>query len=422
MSKAQGASTAAGERPDDRKAKSAILIAAAGGHGLSHFIYQGFLVALPTVKDALGIGPVGVGAIMTARELASGFAALPGGVICDRLQRYWGLILAACMAGFGLGWLVVSLSPSYLALIAGMVLLSVSSSLWHLPAMAALSQRFSDRRGAALSIHGVGGAVGDVVGPVLTGVLLGTLTWRGVISAYAVGPLLLVPVVARVFRDTSWLRGSEQARSDLRTQVRATRELLKDALVWRINLVSCLRGMCYQAYTTFLPLFLAEEVGFDSRGVGFHLGLLFSVGIVASPVMGHLSDRVGRKAVLVPTLIGLCVLSVLLALYGQGLALTAIILLLGLFIRSDYSLLSAMVLDVVGEGVATTTLGIMSFARFVVGAVSPLIAGVLYERTGMRAVLYYAAGIYALAAVLLLTTRLRRAGVPDGVPAMDGGR
>ena len=113
----------------------------------------------------------------------------------------------------------------------------------------------------------------------------------------------------------------------------------------------------------------------------------------------------------VPALLGLCVLSVMLALYGQGIALTIIIVLLGLFIRSDYSLLSAMVLDVVGKGVATTTLGVVSFTRFVIGAISPLIAGVLYERMGMDAVLYYAAGIYALAAVLLLTTRLQSAQV-----------
>jgi MFS family permease len=166
--------------------------------------------------------------------------------------------------------------------------------------------------------------------------------------------------------------------------------------------------MCYQAYTTFLPLFLAEEVGFDSRGVGLHLGLLFAVGIVASPLIGHLSDRVGRKAVLVPALLSLCALSVLLARFGQGMALTAIILVLGLFIRSDYSLLSAMVLDVVGKGVATTTLGIVSFTRFALSGISPLIAGVLYQRLGMDAVLYYAAGIYALAAVLLWTIQLPR--------------
>jgi predicted MFS family arabinose efflux permease len=402
-------STAVRERTEEGRNKSLILVAAAGGHALSHFIYQGFLVALPAVKSALGIGAVEVGAIMTARELSAGVASLPGGMICDRLQRHWGLVLAACMAGFGLGWVVVGLAPSYWVVIAGMVVLSVASSLWHLPAMAALSQRFADKRGTALAIHGVGGAVGDVAGPDLTGLLLSFLTWRDVISAYAVGPMLLVVVVARVFRDVYRLQNPEEACPSTQAQVSEIKALLRNAMVWRVNLVSCLRGMCYQAYTTFLPLYLAEEVGLDSKGVGFHLGLLFSVGIVASPAMGYLSDRVGRKTVLVPALLGLCVLSVLLALYGQGIALTIILFLLGLFLRSDYSLLSAMVLDVVGQEVATTTLGIVSFTRFVVGAVSPLIAGVLYERIGMDAVLYYAAGIYALAGVLLWTTRLRTA-------------
>jgi hypothetical protein len=39
---------------------------------------------------------------------------------------------------------------------------------------------------------------------------------------------------------------------------------------------------------------------------------------------------------------------------------------------------------------------------------------VLYERMGMDAVFYYAAGIYALAAVLLLTTRVPRAEMSSG--------
>ncbi len=167
-----------------------------------------------------------------------------------------------------------------------------------------------------------------------------------------------------------------------------------------------MRGMCFQAYTTFLPLYLAEEVGFGPKGVGIHLGLLFSVGIVASPIMGYLSDRVGRKAVVVPTLLSLSIMSVVLALYGEGLMLTVLIVALGFFLRSDYALLSAMVLDAVGDNVATTTLGVMSFTRFALSAVSPLVAGYLYQQSGMDAVLYYAAGLYGVAGLLLLVAPL----------------
>lgn len=394
----------------DKRDNALILTAVTGGHAISHYVLQGFLVALPAVKEALAIGPVEVGAIMTAREMAAGLSSIPGGMLCDRVRRHWGLVLAVCMAAFGAGWLIVALSPSYAVLIGGMVILAVASSIWHLPAMAALSQRFATRRGTALAIHGVGGALGDVLGPVITGLLLVRLAWRGVISGYAVVPFALAVGVALVFRDVRWLKDGTPGNPDLRTQMQETASLLKDVTLWRVNLVGGLRGMCYQAYTTFLPLYLAEELGFDSKGVGFHLGLLFAVGVFASPVMGYLSDRVGRKNVLVPTLVGLTLLSVVLALYGRGPALTAIIFALGLFLRSDYSLLSAIVLDVVGHHVATTTLGIMSFTRFVIAAISPLIAGVLYKGMGMQAVLYYIAGIYALAAVLLWTTRLKADG------------
>jgi len=388
------------------RTRSLILGTVTASHAVSHFLSQGFLVALPIIRTAMGITPVGIGALMTVREMTGGLASLPAGVLCDRLRRRWGAVLAACMIGFGAGWLMVGLAPSYGLMMAGMAALAIAGSISHLPSMAALSHCFAERRGTALAVHGVGGTLGDVLGPTTTGVVLAWLSWRGVISVYAAVPLLLAPMLFWAFRDLRPGGDGVQA-ADLRTQLRETRHLLRSSTVWLLNLVSAMRGMCFQAYTTFLPLYLAEEVGFESRGVGLHLGLLFSVGIVASPVMGYLSDRVGRKTVVVPTLMGLAILSVVLALYGEGIMLTVLIATLGLFIRSDYALISAMVLDAVGENVATTTLGVMSFTRFALSAVSPLIAGSLYEYAGMDAVLFYAAGLYAVAGVLLFLSPLR---------------
>lgn len=389
-----------------------ILTGLTSGHAIFHVLYQSFLIVLPALRDALAISPVQMGAIITAREVASGIASIPGGTICDRLQRYWGVILAICMGGFGLGWLLVGLSPVYGILILGMALVGASSSIWHLPAMAALSQRFSNRRGTALAIHGIGGNIGDVLGPAMTGILLTYVAWRRILSAYALVPLFLALVVIWAFRDIGQTPGAGTDNGTFADQLHATTSLLKNRTLWRVNLVSGLRGMCYEVYVTFLPLYLAEEMGFGSRVIGFHIALMFSVGILASPAMGYLSDRFGRKAVLVPTLMGSCVLSVTMALLGQGITLTIIIALLGLFLRSDYSLLSATVLDIVGHQVATTTLGVLSFTRFLMGAVSPLIAGFLYQTLGMSATLFYAASLFALAAVIFLTTHLHVDGHP----------
>ncbi|MBC7234636.1 MAG: MFS transporter [Chloroflexi bacterium] len=406
MSRALESTTIAAAERELAVHNGVVLAGITAGHAVSHFLHQSFLVMLPALRDALGIDAVQIGAIMTAREFASGLSSVPGGILCDRFSRQWGRVMALCMAAFALGWVAVALSANYYVLVLGMIIVSVSASIWHLPSMAALSYHFARRRGTALAIHGVGGNIGDVLGPVATGLTLTYLTWRGVLSIYAVVPLLLALGSLWAFRGIGPQENGLSRSPGLGMQLRQSVHLLRNPILWRVNLIFGLRGMCYQIYTTFLPLFLADEVGFGAKEIGFHLGLLFVIGIVASPLMGYASDRVGRKAVVVPTLLSSAVLSLALALFGQGPALTVIIALLGLVLRSDYSILSAAALDIVGHDVATTTLGVLSFSRFVMAASAPLIAGAMYERWGMDPPLYLVTVLFALAGVLLATTRL----------------
>ena len=140
------------------------------GHGVFHWIAQSFIVVLPEVRDLLlGGSVIAVTSIQTTREIMSGIVSLPGGVLTDTLRRYWGWVMAVCMALFGVGWILMaaagwqapgsawlvsqesiaagessSLNPAgYALLIIGMAIVAVAASVWHLPAMAALSSHFS---------------------------------------------------------------------------------------------------------------------------------------------------------------------------------------------------------------------------------------------------------------------------------------
>ena len=66
-----------------------------------------------------------------------------------------------------------------------------------------------------------------------------------------------------------------------------------------MNIVAGLRSMCFTVLITFLPIHMHDS-GFSSQSIGFHFGLLWSIGLLVSPLMGYLSDRFGRKIVLVP--------------------------------------------------------------------------------------------------------------------------
>jgi MFS family permease len=379
-------------------------------HGIFHFMQQSFAVMLPAIKETFGITPIQIGALMTAKEIAMGVSSLPGGVLSDRLRRYRAIIMAACMALFGLSWLLVGVASVYPLLIFGMVLVSIATSVWHLPSMAEISRRFSENKGTSLAIFGIGGSFGDIFGPVITGFLLSFLAWREVISIYAIVPLLMTFWFIWAFRSFGRANHSDDTADekdvDLKTQINITIKYFKTTAIWKVNLVAGLRGMCFTIYVTFLPLYMKEGLELSSQSIGLHFGLLWAVGIVASPLMGHLSDRLGRKPVLVPALLCSGTLTVVLALFGKGIMFTVIIGMLGIFLRSDYALLSAAILDIVGQKVATTVLGVLSFLRFIMAAISPLIAGYLYQNFGMKAALFFVAALFAISAAIFASADL----------------
>ena len=442
-----------------RRGAAFIIGGLTSGHGVFHWVAQSFIVVLPEVRDLLlGGSVIAATSIQTTREIASGVVSLPGGVLTDALRRYWGWVMAVCMALFGVGWLLMAgagwqvpgsawlvagqagtagtdfNAMGYALLLIGMAIVAVAASVWHLPAMAALSSHFAHRRGSVLSFHGVGGNVGDVLGPFLTGFLLLTLTWQAVITIYAAAPIFLAFLVFWAFRDIGHRAEAAAAgrpASTMRAQLDETKILMRNPRMWGITAVAGLRGMAYIGFITVLPLYLADVLGLTSGGAGEGgsglaeflgldafgggvairgslIALLVLVGIFASPVMGYLSDRLNRKVVLVPGMLFLAVITLLMAPFGDNLAIMTVLLAaLGLFLYSDQPILTAAAMDIVREGTAATTLGLLSTSRFVLSAISPIIAGWLYGINPAN-LFYYTAGLYVVAAILLLLLRMPR--------------
>ena len=375
----------------------------ASGHATFHWILQSFAVALPEIQMAFGLNAVGAAGVMSARDLASGIIALPGGVVVDILRRYWGLLLAGCLGLAALGSLVMGVSPVYSLLLIGIGVVAISHSVWHLPASASLSHHFAERRGMALAIHGVGGSIGDVVGPLATGVLLALLSWRGLLSIYAIAPFFLGFLAVWAFRNIGRINTESGAPENSPTMARRlelTRQLLRNPVLWGLTFVRGLRGMCLISLVTVLPLYLGNDLDMNPAWRGFHIALLIVVGLVAKSGAGYLSDRYGRKQVLVPGLIWSCLVTLALIPFNDGITLTVAIALLGLFLYPDQPILTAAIFDVVGREVASTGLGVVACLAFLMSAASALVAGAIYQTMGFPEMMVYVAVLFGLAAVV----------------------
>mgnify|MGYP000035283496 CR=1 FL=1 len=384
---------------DLRLTARVMVTALAVGHVAFHWILQSFVVLVPEIQQTFGLNGVGVGGIQAVKELTSGLITLPGGVLVGMVRRWWGWLLAVCVGASGLGSLLMGISPVYPLLLVGVAVVSVSHSLWHLPAAASLSHHFASRRGVMLSFHGVGGSVGDVAGPLITGVLLLVMGWRGILSIYAVAPVFMAFMAVWVFKGIGDVKEDEAKTAGLAERLATTKTLFKSPLLRGLTLVRGLRSMALGAIVTLLALYLGNDLDLGVLNRGFHISLLIAVGLLAKPLAGMLSDRIGRKQVLVPGLVWSCAIALLMVVFDDGVSLTITIVLLGMFLYPDQPILTAALFDVLERDEATIGLGVVSFVSFLMAATSPLIAGAIYEIFSFQAGLYYVAGLFAVAAV-----------------------
>ena len=391
---------ASDETKDLRLTARVMVTALAVGHVGFHWILQSFVVVVPEIQHTFGLNGVGVGGIQAVRELTSGLITLPGGVVVGMLRRWWSWLLAVCVGASGIGSLLMGISPVYPLLLMGVSVVSVSHSLWHLPAAASLSHHFASRRGAMLSFHGVGGSVGDVAGPLVTGVLLLVLGWRGILSIYAIGPFFMAFLAVWIFKGIGDLRENDVKTAGLAERLAMTKAIFKSRLLQGMTVVRGLRSMALGAVVTLLALYLGNDLDLAVFNRGFHISLLIAVGLLAKPMAGMVSDKLGRKQVLVPGLIWSCVLAMMIVVFDDGISLTIAIALLGLFLYPDQPILTAALFDVLGREEATIGLGVVSFVSFLMAATSPLIAGAIYEISGFHAGMIYVAVLFALAAVV----------------------
>src|SRR5437762_13277176 len=89
--------------------------------------------------------------------------------------------MASSLFWVGFPYLLMGFTHSYLMLLGCVALVGFGNSLWHPTAIPTLARRFPERKGLVLSLHGMGGNVGDALAPIVIGSLLTVFSWRAIV-------------------------------------------------------------------------------------------------------------------------------------------------------------------------------------------------------------------------------------------------
>lgn len=153
---------------------------------------------------------------------------------------------------------------------------------------------------------------------------------------------------------------------------------------------------------TFLPIYLQEHLHYSSVALGAYIALLHALGIVSQPLLGILSDRFGRKAVLVPSCLALGIFYALIAVAPPGIPLGIVIVAIGLFFYTLFNIFNTSVMDVSGSNVQAAAYGLTSLITQIVVIPSPMIAGYLVGWLGIRFAFILSGALLIVAALVLL--------------------
>jgi MFS family permease len=376
------------------------------GHTLTHWYPATFYLLLPLIGQELGLSYVQIGSILSFQAVASALSNVPGGLLADAISRK-GLLMALSLFWVGAPYLLMGFSREYWLLLGCAALVGIGNNLWHPTAIPLLARRFPDRRGLVVSIHGMGGHVGDAVAPLVVGAMLAVVNWRDVVVLNVIPGVLmscaiLVCLGGLQSQDVAQPRREKPAaRGQL---LRDFGRLLTNRTVVLLSTSSAFRAMTQSALLTFLPVYLAAKLGYSPAAIGACLFAMQAAGFAAAPIAGHLSDKMGRRRIIISSMAMSGVILLAMVFAGQSATFVFLVAFLGLFLFAIRAVLQAWLLDATPPNMGGSSIGVMFGTQAVGAAVGPVVAGLLADGYGLLAAFYFCALTIIVANMFILFT------------------
>ena len=363
------------------------------GHGATHWIAGTFYVLLPFITKDLGLTYTQAGLLVSILHISSFVANLGSGAVVDMTGRT--VVFQALSLGVGAAALAVfGFTSAYLVLCAMVVLIGMTNNLWHPPAISFISEQYPDNRGYALSIHATGASVGDMVAPLAAGAAVTWWSWQGTAIVNSV-PVFVVTAIFLFYlmpKDKPKQGGGGKG-ANLQDYLQGLAGLVKRRAVLGLCLMAALRSMAQNGLLMFLPLYLADvmkvsPVVMGGAIAGMHLG-----GVIVSPIAGALSDRIGRRPVVMGGLVATTLIVAGLTFVTNATLYVTSVSVLGFVLYAVRPVIHSWMMDMAPPEVRGSATSMLFGTQAGLSVLMPLIGGAVADAYGLSEVFYVIAGI-----------------------------
>ena len=355
---------------------------------------------LPLFAEALNASPMEIGWIVMASTIPGVLVSYPAGVLSDRLGKR--RLLIASLVVFATAPLLYLLVTNAWQLMAVRFYHGFATAIFGTVASAAIAERYVANRAARLSAFSSITLIGRSIAPFLGGAMISLASFDAVYLACAISGA--IALAAGLF-----LRDRRDPR-DPRTPT-TPRELpgfwsslvnvLKARGILQVSLVEAAQYLVFGAIEAFLVLY-ASSLGIPAWQIGILLGVQLVSIVFAKPILGRLSDRIGRIAVIVPGLFIGAASVALLILADNFISLALSSLAFGIGFAAVTSSTTALVADLTQGGRFGSSMGVLRTIMDVGQSIGPVLTGFIISHHGYASAFGALAALLALASLLLI--------------------
>jgi MFS transporter, FSR family, fosmidomycin resistance protein len=353
-----------------------------GGHFVNDTFTAFTAPLLPLIIERLSLSLTLAGSLWSLSQLPALLNPFIG-YLGDRVSLRYLVIFSPALTATAMS--LLGLAPSYATLAILLLMAGVGTAAFHATAPPMVARVAGKRLGFTMAIYSSGGSLGYTIAPLLVVWLVSTWTLAGLYPLMITGWGASLVMYWRLRR----IPARPQQRQNVRDMLPIARRLFLPLLG-----VVVPRSFLLTALDVYLPTFIREQGG-SMWLAGTSLAIWELAGLFGGLLAGPLSDRIGRRSVLVAGL-SLAIAFMVIFLNVQGWLLLPVLLGLGFTAMSAIPVMMAMVQEAAPQQRALAN-GVFMFMLFLAGPLAAFFIGLLGDNFGLRAAFYVSTFVPLLA-------------------------
>ena len=333
----------------------------------------------PILKDAYRLDFGQIGLITFANQATASLLQPVVGAFTDKRPKPYSLPTG--MAFTLVGLLLLSVAPTYAAILIAVAMVGIGSSIFHPESSRVARLASGGRHGFAQSLFQVGGNIGSSTGPLLAAYIVLPYGQRS-IAWFAVAALSAMAILTRV---SGWYRRRLESVRAKGAAIRAGLPTgrVRMALIILVLLVFS-KNVYLASLTSFYTFYLIDKFQVSVQSAQLHLFLLLGSVAAGTFIGGPVGDRIGRKYVIWVSILGALPFTLLLP-YASLFWTEVLTIIIGLILASAFSAIVVFAQELVPGRVGTVSGVFFGFA-FGAGGLGAAMLGQLADVTSIDTV------------------------------------